>query len=439
MSLHKTSIDFITFLNNNMCIKEFKHTTYSDKLISNIYTTIQNTDNNYNIKKDNSIDIKLDKTKSPIIYKFFKKLYDKNKLNLPSGANISELNMILNNNDMLEFYNWFNDNHHHYIIPASITKTIKECYDQNVSDILLDLLYLNGFVPMNIILEFELFGCTYTKYTYDNITLNLFQKNNNKKVDINNIFHICRFVRKLSGNVEDKKISINIFNSNFKKIFDNKSAKNKLRSINVNSGSSIKGEFLNIYRNEELNKVLIHELIHFLYMDFTTDHKDYHKYDEYTKNFNIDGDINMVEVYVETLAIIIHSIYASYKLNVSFDKIINYEINFSCLQTAKILNYFDMNYNDIFRKPAIKKIYQATSAFSYYIIKASLLVNLENTLKFFYDNLNYKDRTDEFINLVNQSLKNNTFVNCINYYQKIELDGFIKKSLRMSCVEIQNE
>ena len=81
--------------------------------------------------------------------------------------------------------------------------------------------------------------------------------------NIDNIFHIIKFMSKIANvNIITK---INILCSNFKK--DMRGDGKILTPINVNSGSTLRKQYINLWRHEELEKVLIHELIHYYNID----------------------------------------------------------------------------------------------------------------------------------------------------------------------------
>ena len=72
------------------------------------------------------------------------------------------------------------------------------------------------------------------------------------------IFDIISIMRSLSDN--NGHILINIWNTHHKKYLPKHC--NRLEPENINSGATLPGHYINLWRMEELYKVLIHELIH---------------------------------------------------------------------------------------------------------------------------------------------------------------------------------
>jgi len=141
------------------------------------------------------------------------------------------------------------------------------------------------------------------------------------------------------------------------------------------------------------------------------------------------------ESYNETLAHILNMCYQSCKLNISINKIYNYEMIFLLLQTTKILKKFNatkLSKNIIFK--------QTTSVLSYYVIKTYLFYNINKTidlinefeLKCIGNNIKkYGDYLDKILKLTDI----NSIINKISIIlDKID-DCFIKKTLRMTAIE----
>ena len=99
-----------------------------------------------------------------------------------------------------------------------------------------------------------------------------------------------------------------------------------LSPININSGSAMRGIIVTVWRDEEIEKVLIHEIQHYLYCDFNVGTKEA---DYVTgivnKYFKISGIDSVNESYNESMAHIISMCYQSCKLNMDIKKIYDYE------------------------------------------------------------------------------------------------------------------
>ena len=96
-------------------------------------------------------------------------------------------------------------------------------------------------------------------------------------------------------------------------------------------------------------------------------------------------------------------------------KMLSLEISFILFQAAKVLNYYGFEkIDDLINSD--KFINQNTSVFSYYIIKASILYNIENYLLFLNDTFSLEDRIKEFDNIINKYMIDKSFKDIINKY-----------------------
>ena len=150
-----------------------------------------------------------------------------------------------------------------------------------------------------------------------------------------------------------------------------------LSSKHVNSGLSYDNKII-IYREEEHEKLLIHELIHVLSLDskFTSGN--------FIKNeINVSSRtvLNPNEGFTEFWANIIYTMIWCINNKQDLETCIKHDQTFSCLQVAKILNHFNYSSAEelLLKKHLSKKsnFSQNTSAFSYYILKACLLHNFD--------------------------------------------------------------
>lgn len=229
--------------------------------------------------------------------------------------------------------------------------------------------------------------------------------------------------------------------------------------INVNTGLTTfcnENTEINIFRAEEWFKVLIHETIHNLCMDFSS--MDTSLYDKTLKGiFIIDSDYLLFETYTELWAEIIQMLFINILNNSSnINELIMNEFKFSILQSNKIFSICTQQkgtYNDLINKnKTVLKLYKEDSnCFSYYTLKMIGLYNINdfilwcsntngtNLIQFnktnTIENINsfiyfFKERyTDteliEYINSVNELMN--------KYYPKKQ---FIYKTLRISIYEI---
>ena len=219
----------------------------------------------------------------------------------------------------------------------------------------------------------------------------------------------------------------------------------------INSGVCIfNTRKLVIFRKEENEKLLIHELSHLLELDL---HKvDINNISSYV-NINPNIELRINESVTEILALLIHSIVVS--INLSTKKnyrlactMINYEINFNLIQISKILIHFGFNNcSEFFRSYDDKNIFQqTTSVFSYFIVKTLCLYN-KNSLHIFlnnnFDNFNYNDKEKciiAFKQLVIESLTKSDFHKqidkLINIIKTNIKNKMFLETLRMTCIEM---
>jgi hypothetical protein len=363
----------------------------------------------------------------------------------PNVYNYLKSNSIISiPNTFKKFVIWYTLNHHTLNINYSKLKST----NPNMQT-LNELLYNHTFISLDIMQHIETSNLIYFKINYLNINLDIYIPitNNIKRINmkrkINEILHIILFMKQI-GNNKNQTTNITLFIGKCKKIFVGSSSihNNIISPINVNSGVTISrgnNKHIYIWREEELYKVLIHELIHYYDIDFKSNHPDYNILNDFINNTfsnycnknDLEKDAKG-EAYTDFLAILIHVIYISYKLDNSLENIkknVNIEIKFMLLQVAKL--YLNTN-----------KIYQTTSVFSYYVIKSMLFYNLNNSLEFFNKNLNIQSNIDlnKFINLITKS-NNPEYWDEINKIKKNILqynkNKFIFNTLRMSILQLE--
>jgi len=151
-----------------------------------------------------------------------------------------------------------------------------------------------------------------------------------------------------------------------------------------------------IYRNEEWFKVLMHESFHNFGLDFSTiDNTPCTN--RMLKVFPVNSQVNLFESYCEFWAEIMNALFCSFipimKTNVfnfrkflnNCEKHINLEINYSLFQLVKALNFMGLKYDALYssKEYAVilrKNLYKEnTNVLSYYVIKAILMVNYQET------------------------------------------------------------
>ena len=192
-----------------------------------------------------------------------------------------------------------------------------------------------------------------------------------------------------------KKISsetVSKFEKNFEKNFELSNNKDvnddMIMSVNSHNTSTMPPVELFIWRKEEFEKVLVHELIHTLKLDFLTYPEQLTK--DILNYFNIptDTQIRVGEAYVETWAVIINTILISKSVNNFFEHF-EKEVLFSLFQSSKIMHHFGYNCLNKCKMSMIRAhvdiregdLRQETSVFSYFILKTGILLHIHSFIK----------------------------------------------------------
>ena len=282
------------------------------------------------------------------------------------------------------------------------------------------------------------------QYKFKDTKVNLFLYNNklSKKL-INELLDLINFSIILFDRIHKPRENIKIyFLQTYEKKQINIEKDNQLIGDNINTGytqsfSDMNEDFIVIYRMEELKKVLIHELIHLYNLHGFVG----------SSNLKISNSIrstnnrfSIFETYTETLAVLIYTYYYSKKNNNDFEKLLNKQLEFSFLQSAKILyNQKIYNINDLGKK----EIKETTNASSYFILKSAILNNLKLFKNVFNEELGISLVNTEEIKLFDEnlikSIKNKSFKKNINkYLEKIKnnkVDNILLKSFRMNILD----
>jgi hypothetical protein len=307
--------------------------------------------------------------------------------------------------------------------------------------------YQNIFVSIDILQEIESFDLKHIiiDETYYKLSVYYYDIS-----DIDNylikIIKIINLIKEINNHYElhnNLKYNVIIFLGNQKKQFIG----DKITPITMNSGACIPEVYVCIWRKEELEKVLIHELLHFINCDF---HSHINGYDDIDKGINnlinIDGINNPNEAYNETVAGIINMCWKSIILQIDINKIYYNEMNFLYLQSAKLIKYFKGNKIEDLLPLKNITIRQTTSAISYLFLKMVLFNSIVQTCEFIekmnlkcneyekinkfnkflidkLNNISYKENVNKYLDLINLDLIN---------ISKINDSKFIYKTMRMS-------
>ncbi len=186
-----------------------------------------------------------------------------------------------------------------------------------------------------------------------------------------------------------KPISVVIFASTQKKIISD--TINTLLPNNVNTGMTDM-DTIYLWRLEELEKVLIHELIHYSGIATTT----FDNYKRINSVYKKYGKIrNLSEVYTETLALILYSVYISSQFpELSVSNILCCQKIYSLISIKKLFEFLG------------KPFKTRTNIHEYLIAKFALIVKTGLYLDIMADSIKLADIENEFVTLLIRNIKN---------------------------------
>lgn len=384
------------------------------------------------------------KDQYPLSYLFFKKLYE-------LGVLSKIFKFLPDLNDFWEFVEWHRT--HQHLLDLNRINSLLESIDdselENLYSVLFkvrghreklhQLLYENMFISLDIQHYAECTKMHLLKFNDDKHNFFIYipydSYNDNRDVieDIIKITYIMRYLaHRFNSAYKNSNIHITILLSEQRKYI---SDKDQLCPNNINSGCSVKGEYVMVWRREEVRKVLIHELVHLYDFDIIM-HPNYNAIErEIHKKFKISGIDYVNEAYTEIFALIIHTMYVSHRNQENVNIGLTYELLFSLLQCAKIIKFFDGDNYDSLQHIKFK---QSTSVLSYYIIKTLLLININKTLDVIesdiYGNLSQKHIID-IVTLEQEPIIINTVNHLIDYLHN--MNNFMKRTMRMTILELR--
>ena len=228
----------------------------------------------------------------------------------------------------------------------------------------------------------------------------------------------------------------------------------ELDRVHVNSAfttSCSENTVLNVFREEEWFKCLIHETFHNLGLDFS--HSNNKSGDEYIHQlFNIMSDVRLYETYCEVWAEIIYLLFYTYKKEQTipqhltlFQEKLFIEQQFSLFQSAKILHHYNLNdYNQLLDKSTTVLYKDKTPTFSYYILKSLLMYHMDDFLQWCIDthghslqfSSNHKKSIILYCKLIEKIYRNKHYIHSLmKGYSIVESQNKkrnIMKTLRMT-------
>lgn len=250
-----------------------------------------------------------------------------------------------------------------------------------------------------------------------------------------------------------RELHIDIYFSNLTKKITNKN----LTVDNINSGYTTGGcsevNKIVIFRKEEWFKVLIHELFHNMGLDFACmNHTDADKL-----IFNLiklkKNDIRLYESYTECWANILNTVFLAFfdtKIKKNYDimltkieKMTQNEICFALFQLKKVLNHYNLKYNEIYK--ANNNYKENTHVISYYMIKLIFLYNKNKFIEWNHSHNSYIQFTQtqeniiELCKFIYSLYDQSCFIEDIEEFsKKTSNNQLINKSMRMTLYEMEN-
>jgi hypothetical protein len=251
----------------------------------------------------------------------------------------------------------------------------------------------------------------------DNVSTNSVNNNENKMyiqttVDKNKkivkrikfLIFINEYIKYKTNNT-NKRSMIFLVLSNLERFFPED---NQIINVKHVNGGYTNQDIIFVWRYEEFEKVLLHEIIHYFDMDSRNTNIE-------TK-LNINGPHNYYEAKTDFWGIFYHLIYLSLITKVKIKYLLELELSFIQNQAMALNNHFKL---DNWRDNINTSIVQTTPALSYYILKYLLF-------KYFLINTNDISEIEDY-NIIIKKITNIGF----------EKQPYIKlKSSRMSLLQL---
>src|SRR3989304_4964762 len=262
---------------------------------------------------------KIHSKRMPISYYIIKLMHETKKLDKITNLDSSIIIQMLSGTliDFSHIYSQHNQSINVEKIENIISKYCSRIQYHNVYNEF-NIFRNNLFLSQRIIHYIETTDLIKINVNIDNIQIDIYSEycidNIDNLININNIIIYCKFFQNLRNNY--KNIHLILIPTRFKKeIYNNN--KSLFTVDNINSGSTCINEYILIWRLEELEKVLIHELIHYFNIDTLMINriKNY-----YLEKFIFIGSDVVIESLTESIAIILFSFFNSFNLK-NFDEI----------------------------------------------------------------------------------------------------------------------
>ena len=408
------SIELVNFIKSNMMVNTID---INNDTISHIKETINQITPEYNNRITTStIDIQKEINDPPVVFDVYKKIKDLRSV-IPA-EDIDKVKDMIASDGHESFIEWYLLNHRYLDIPYDIGKREidKLKYPHNLKK----SLYGSPFMAIDIQKYFESHKFYHTKCTCSfkndklgDIVIDLYEPYDHKQINIDEIIKICSMMRLFKPKHANVQINLTLIASHLKKKLGKIKGSDIILPKHVNSASTMRGEFIYIWRYEEWKKILIHELIHYLKIDFDPHKSGFGTLVESLNSiFKVSGNLFPFESYTEIIAVLIHSVYVSQNLDIKLEEILLYELNFSLFQCAKILKYIGFTDIETFITPSMPsdlQLTQMTGTLSYFFIKTALLNNSQ-LFSYLGPDINFKDTTltTNYLKTIYKQSKTNT-------------------------------
>lgn len=294
------------------------------------------------------------------------------------------------------------------------------------------------------------------------VFLHVYNKKDNHKKMMEYIFHIVYFFAKFKPQKCSQELTIHLYLTNYKKKLSiAKNIKNKkLTTKQTNNAFTTSCSYsttITIYRKEEWQKVLIHEIFHCYGLDFSANQMlvNYAK-NELQKIFKINSTFQFYETICETNANIIFICYSlafslkNKKINLTnekfikcFEKLIMIELKHCISMTKLIFNYFGINFRDLIANKIVENYEEIlnqtnNNLFCYFFLRCIFLFEWKGYLELWLSNGNFKFiETRGYINkhldIIKFAIRNNNF---IEEFENVDVSA--KKNIRMFSFDLLN-
>ena len=280
------------------------------------------------------------------------------------------------------------------------------------------------------------------------------------------IYMITHILNNYSSIECGKNLSLYIYLTDFKKNIPNSNLE-EFDTEHVNTAYSdicTTNSQIVIYRKEEWTKVLIHEAIHFLNIDFSCVNDNAHEQldQQFYRIIPLKKEnIRLYEAYCEFWALQIHcsivAFFDNMKRDIDYEKtfakyenLLKNETKYSLFQMNKILNYSNIDYYDIVfysNNYINKSVYnENTYAISYFIVKTILLFHQNEFIEWCLQNNSKRnpmmfvrtfDNMKSFFSFIQRFYRNEKFLDALEYSDyDVDRRSFFYNTTTMSLHEM---